>query len=85
MPAASRWPRTGTNTFWLDIKVVDGANTKAEMADYLEHVFASMSDTLGPLHTESYMLVHEVPASAYGYGGKTQEFRYISGRLQQAG
>ncbi len=75
----------GKNTFWLDIKVVDGANTKAEMADYLEHVFASMSDTLGSLHTESYMLVHEVPASAYGYGGKTQEFRYISGRLQKAG
>ncbi|TIU15018.1 MAG: 4-oxalocrotonate tautomerase, partial [Mesorhizobium sp.] len=26
--------------------------------------------------------VHEVPAAAYGYGGKTQEFRFISGRLK---
>jgi 4-oxalocrotonate tautomerase len=74
----------GKNTFWLDIKVVDGTNTKAEMADYLQHVFAAMSETLGPVHTESYILVHEVPAAAYGYGGKTQEFRYISGRLQKA-
>jgi 4-oxalocrotonate tautomerase len=38
---------------------------------------------LGGVHTESYALVHEVPASAYGYGGQTQEFRYISGKLKQ--
>ena len=72
------------NTFWLDIKVVDGTNTKAEMASYLEDVFATLSQTLGATHTESYILVHEVPASAYGFGGKTQEFRFISGRLKQA-
>ena len=72
------------NTFWLDIKVVDGTNTKAEIASYLEDVFATLSQTLGATHTESYILVHEVPASAYGFGGKTQEFRFISGRLKQA-
>ena len=74
----------GANTFWLDIKVVDGTNTKAEMANYLEDVFATLSGTLGNTHTESYILVHEVPAAAYGFGGKTQEFRFISGRLKQA-
>jgi 4-oxalocrotonate tautomerase len=72
------------NTFWLDIKVVDGTNTKAEMAAYLEAVFAALSALIGDVHTESYVLVHEVPASAYGYGGKTQEFRYIEGRLKKA-
>jgi len=25
-----------------------------------------------------------VPAAAYGYGGKSQEFRFISGRLKAA-
>jgi 4-oxalocrotonate tautomerase len=74
----------GANTFWLDIKVVDGTNTKAELANYLEAVFATLSATLGKTHTESYILVHEVPAAAYGFGGKTQEFRFISGRLKQA-
>ena len=69
-------------TFWLDIKVVDGTNTKIELADYIEHVFAAMSGLLGRVHSESYVLVHEVPAAAYGFGGKTQEFRFISGRLQ---
>jgi 4-oxalocrotonate tautomerase len=74
----------GANTFWLDIKVVDGTNTKPEMARYLEDVFAALSSTLGNTHTESYILVHEVPAAAYGFGGETQEFRFISGRLKQA-
>lgn len=74
----------GQETFWLDIKVVDGTNTKAEIANYLEDVFATVSATLGGAHTESYILVHEVPAAAYGFGGKTQEFRFISGRLAPA-
>ncbi|MDW9888967.1 4-oxalocrotonate tautomerase [Sinorhizobium meliloti] len=69
------------NSFWLDIKVVDGTNTKQELGAYIEAVFAAFEDILGKVHPESYVLVHEVPAAAYGYGGKTQEFRYISGRL----
>ena len=72
------------NTFWLDIKVVDGTNTKPELADYIEQIFAAMSRVLGRVHSESYVLVHEVSAAAYGFGGKTQEFRFISGRLQVA-
>ncbi len=74
----------GMNTYWLDIKVVDGSNTKAEMADYLEAVFTAMTDILGNVHSESYALVHEVPASAYGYAGKTQEYRYIAKQLALA-
>ncbi len=70
------------NTFWLDIKVVDGTNTKQEMASYLEEIFASLGTLLGTAHNESYVLVHEVPAAAYGFGGKTQEFRFISGKLK---
>jgi 4-oxalocrotonate tautomerase len=70
------------NTFWLDIKVVDGTNTKPELSAYIERVFAAMSDALGPMHEESYILVHEVSAAAYGYGGKTQEFRFIAGRME---
>jgi 4-oxalocrotonate tautomerase len=72
----------GTATFWLDIKVVDGTNTKPELASYIEAVFAAMSQLLGGVHEESYVLVHEVPAAAYGFGGRTQEFRFISGRLK---
>ena len=72
----------GKNSFWLDIKVVDGTNTKTELAAYQENVFAALSATLGSMHGESYILVHEVPAAAYGFGGKTQEYRFIAGRMQ---
>jgi 4-oxalocrotonate tautomerase len=71
-------------TFWLDIKVVDGTNTKAEVAAYPKHVYATLAVMPGDTHAESYILVHEAPAAAYGFAGKTQEFRYISGRVQAA-
>ncbi|RWL94281.1 MAG: 4-oxalocrotonate tautomerase family protein [Mesorhizobium sp.] len=70
----------GTNTFWLDIKVVDGTNTKLELEAYLKAIFEAFGRLLGGVHEESYAFVHEVPAAAYGFGGKTQEFRFISGR-----
>jgi 4-oxalocrotonate tautomerase len=71
-------------SFWLDIKVVDGTNTKDEKALYLAEVFAFMGRVLGTLHEESYVLVHEVPADAYGFGGLTQEHRYIANKLRTA-
>jgi 4-oxalocrotonate tautomerase len=72
----------GKASFWLDIAVVDGTNTKDEKARYLAEVFAFMGRLLeAPLHEESYALVREVAADAYGYGGITQEHRYISGKL----
>jgi len=74
----------GASTFWLDIKVVDGTNTKLELEAYLKAIFAAFGRILGSVHEESYAFVHEVPAAAYGYGGKTQEFRFISGRLKAA-
>ncbi|TCN29053.1 tautomerase family protein [Sinorhizobium americanum] len=73
-----------TASFWLDIKVVDGTNTKQELASYIEAVYAGFDSLLGTVHPESYVLVHEVAAAAYGFGGKTQEFRFISGKLQPA-
>ena len=72
----------GKASFWLDIKVVDGTNTKDEKALYLAEVFAFMGHVLGDLHPESYVLVHEVPADAYGFGGLTQEHRYVANKLR---
>ncbi len=72
----------GKASFWLDIKVVDGTNTKDEKAQYLADVFALMRRVLGDLHEESYAFVHEVKADAYGFGGVTQEHRYIANKLE---
>jgi 4-oxalocrotonate tautomerase len=39
-----------------------------------------MGELLGPLHHESYLHVDEVRGDAYGFGGLTQERRYIAGK-----
>jgi 4-oxalocrotonate tautomerase len=66
----------GQHSLFLDIRITDETNTKAEKARYIEAVFEGFEGLLGPLHEESYIHVHDVRASAYGYGGKTQEYRY---------
>lgn len=71
-------------SFSLDIQVVDGTNTKDEKAAYLEAVFAAMGALLPELDPESYILVREVKADAYGFGGRTQESRYVERKLNAA-
>lgn len=71
----------GKNSFYFDIKVVDGTNTKDEKAQYIAESFAAFSQLLGNVHAESYIYVHDVRAEAYGFGGLTQEYRYIKGKL----
>ncbi len=75
----------GTSTFWLDIKITDGTNTKREMAAYLEAIHAMMSDVMGGISGTSYVLVHNVAAANWGFGGKTQEYRFIAGKLAEPG
>jgi 4-oxalocrotonate tautomerase len=68
-------------SFWLDIHVVDGSNTKDEKAAFIDAAFKSMKRLLGPLHEESYVHVHDVRDDAYGFGGLTQGRRYIERQL----
>lgn len=64
------------NSFYFDIKVTDETNTKDEKAQYIKEAFEGFEKILGNLHEESYVYVADVRATAYGYGGKTQEYRY---------
>ena len=45
---------------------------------------AGEADRLRSLHEESYAHVDEVRGDAYGFGGLTQERRYIAGKLEVA-
>ena len=74
----------GLASFWLDVHVSEGTNTKDEKAAYLAAVFTRMGELLGPLHNESYAHVDEVKGDSYGFGGLTQERRYIAGQLEVA-
>ena len=66
----------GKNSFYFDIKITDETNTKDEKAQYIKEAFEGFERLLGNLHEESYIYVQDVRATSYGYGGKTQEFRY---------
>ena len=66
---------TGSSTAFVDIRVTDETNTKAEKARYIAAVYAALARRLGPLHETSYVQVQDVRAAAWGYGGRTQEAR----------
>jgi 4-oxalocrotonate tautomerase len=70
----------GQSSFYLDIKVTEGTNTKDEKARYVQAVFDAMAELLGELAPASYVVIQEVRADAWGYSGRTQEFRYIKGK-----
>lgn len=78
--AGRRPTEAGLAAFWLDIKITAGTNIKTETTRFVQAAFASMRELLGPLHEESYVLVHAVDGDAYGYGGRTQNGRWAAAR-----
>ncbi|AVS71468.1 4-oxalocrotonate tautomerase [Paracidovorax avenae] len=70
----------GQGAFHLDISITDETNTKAEKALYLREVHAAFEALVPNLHPVSYVHLIDARAAAYGYGGRTQEWRH-----QQAG
>ncbi|UFZ06305.1 4-oxalocrotonate tautomerase family protein [Bradyrhizobium ontarionense] len=71
----------GLASYWIDVHVSEGTNTKDEKAAYLAAVFDRMAELIGPLHHETYLHVDEVRGDAYGFGGLTQEHRYVAAKL----
>ena len=65
-------------TALLEISVTEGSNTAAQKAAFIETAFAELQAQLAPgaaLEEASYVIVREVPATDWGYGGKTQQAR----------
>jgi 4-oxalocrotonate tautomerase len=85
--ARRRWFVAGRTTeapgrpaFFLEVRITDGTNTKDEKARYVREAFATLDRLLGGVDPESYVHVNEVRGDAYGYGGRTQERRYVEAR-----
>ncbi|WP_370681192.1 4-oxalocrotonate tautomerase family protein [Comamonas sp. GB3 AK4-5] len=81
--AASDWFVAGQSlqalqqsAFYLSISVTDETNTKAEKAAYLQAIYTAMAALCERLHAVSYVHIIDARAAAYGYGGRSQEFRY---------
>lgn len=63
---------------WM-VSITDETNTKREKADYLAAVHRAMDELLGGAAEHSYAHVADLRGSAYGFAGKTQEYRYQHG------
>ena len=63
---------------WM-VSITDETNTKREKAEYLAAVHQAMDELLGGAAEHSYAHVADLRGSAYGFAGKTQEYRYQHG------
>ncbi|MES2949966.1 MAG: tautomerase family protein [Pseudomonadota bacterium] len=87
LPAA-RWYIGGRDveraTALLEISITEGTNTVAQKEAFIAAAFAELERQLGygqPLEEASYVIVREVPASDWGYGGRTQVARRTKAAL----
>lgn len=66
----------------LEIDITAGTNSAAEKQQFVHEAYALLRAILGDLHQASYVIVRELPASDWGYGGLTQQERRL--QVQQA-
>lgn len=79
----SSWSIAGKNsiTFYLDIKITKGTNTKEEKSNYIQKVYNDFKDLLGEVNAASYITIDEVDGDSWGFEGLTQEYRYIQSKI----
>lgn len=76
------WSIGGKNftTFYLDIKITKGTNTKEQKAKYIEKTYKDFQKLLGEITPVSYIVIDEVEGDSWGFEGQTQEYRYIKSK-----
>ncbi len=65
----------GAAGYRVTIGVTAGTNTDEEKAAWIAAVAREMDRLLGNTRPESYVVVSEIPAQAWGWGGETQAAR----------
>lgn len=79
---AAHWYIAGRDvqrpTALLEISITAGTNTVVQKEAFIAAAYAELEAQLGhgqPLEEASYVIVRELPASDWGYGGKSQAAR----------
>ncbi|MDR5825767.1 4-oxalocrotonate tautomerase family protein [Caballeronia sp. LZ043] len=67
-------------SYFVEVSITDETNTKAEKAEFIRQVHEAMRGLRAAVHEVSYVYLIDARATAYGFGGRTQEWRH-----QQAG
>lgn len=68
-------------TFYLDIKITKGTNTKEQKANYIKKCYNDFQELLEEITPASYIVIDEVDADSWGFEGLTQEYRYIQSKI----
>ena len=68
-------------TFYLNIKITKGTNTKEQKANYIKKCYKDFQKLLGEITPASYIVIDEVDADSWGFEGLTQEYRYIQSKI----
>jgi 4-oxalocrotonate tautomerase len=66
---------------YAEVKVTQGTNSPQELQSFIAEAHALLTATLGALPEATYVVVHELPAQAWGYAGMTQDARRQSARV----
>ncbi len=66
----------GRNAFRLEVTITDETNTKLQKACFQRDAFKLLFELIGNVHAHSNVHIIDCRASAYGYGGLTQEYRH---------
>lgn len=65
----------GVATALLEIRITEGTNSPEEKQTFVQAAYEELWQQLGPLAEASYVVVQEVAATDWGYGGRTQAQR----------
>lgn len=64
---------------YVDVKITQGTNSEQDKARLLAEFQALLERELGPLAAPAYVVIHEIPATDWGYGGQPQASRLAGG------
>lgn len=65
----------GKTAVHMDIKVTAGTNTDEEKEKIIRQAIEMFKEVVGAIPEASYVVIHEVDATAWGYDGRTQRSR----------
>lgn len=70
---------TNETSFFVEIKITESTNSRDDKAAFIKSTFENMSQFFPNVSPTSYVVLQDVASDSWGYGGKTQEYRYIAG------
>ncbi len=65
-----------TTPVHVEILITAGTNSSAEKSRMIAAMHALLGEELGALPAASYVVIHELPATDWGYAGCTQAARH---------